>query len=196
MKMAAGLLEMRDDVMNQNARSCAGRFLHEQSGAAMVEFAMTGAMFLLSILWLLEVGLTYMTTLELEGATKDIARVVRTHRTGTLPEPAPASVKKAGESPTVDEILAAKFKTRMCGRLVFAVSCAEKLQIVVRSADGFAGLNTQAPLPDPYAADAVTSIKTGLPNQYVIVNAFLQSPLSVFGKTRTLTAAAVTQNEP
>ncbi|MGI9479464.1 MAG: TadE/TadG family type IV pilus assembly protein, partial [Hyphomicrobiaceae bacterium] len=55
-------------------------FLKDRSGAAMVEFAMTGFMFLMAILWLVEIGLVYMTTLELEAATKDVARIVRTDR--------------------------------------------------------------------------------------------------------------------
>ncbi|MGI9388807.1 MAG: hypothetical protein ACR2O1_02020 [Boseongicola sp.] len=160
----------------------------------MVEFAMTGAMLLLSILWLLEVGLTYMTTLELEGATNDVARVVRTHRVADLP--VPVDVKKKGEEPTSSEILAGKFRKRMCDRLVFAVDCKANLKVVVRSADDFLGLNTAQPIPDPYADDAEISINIGLQNQYVIVNAFFKSPLSVFGQERTIRAAAVTQNEP
>jgi len=177
--------------IRRSAPSTVGRFLSDRSGAAMVEFAMTGAMLLLSIMWLLEVGLTYMTTLEMEAATKDIARVVRTRRTGNLPVPEVVKTeaeieadKKLTPAEKAAQKLAGQLKLRFCDRVVFAVGCKEKLTLIVRSAENFGNLSEPS------------SVGLGKPNFYVIVTAELTSPLTVFGKDRIVRAAAVTQNEP
>lgn len=161
----------------------------------MVEFAMTGAMLLLSVMWLLEVGLTYMATLELEGATQDIARLVRTKRASDLT--VPADIIKPGNIATDNDKRAGQFRLRICERLVFGVGCSEKtLRVSVRSVDPLKKFKLSKLPADLFGDKTIVPIGMGKPNDFVVVNVFLKSPLSVFGKVRILSAAAVTQNEP
>ena len=156
----------------------------------MVEFAMTGFMFLMAILWLVEVGLVYMTTLELEGATKDVARIVRTNRLSEVRNlEVPAETKD-------DDKLAVQFRQRVCARVVFAVGCEKYLRVAVRSAKDFSGFATNALPPDLFAKDVTVPAQAGNRNDFVIVTAVFASPLSVFGTERTLRASALTRNEP
>ena len=173
-------------------------FSRDRSGAALVEFALIGSMLLFSILFIVELGLTHFTTLQLESATSSMARVVRTGRINDLrrlsidvPPDTQDQIAKAEDKLTESDV-----REYVCGRLIFAIRCTSNSRIFIRNAQNINVITVLGSIEDPHGADEEDSLQAPGADHYVIVTVFLRSPFSVLGNSYDLRAATVMRNEP
>src|SRR5690606_27886039 len=107
------------------------RFGRDRRGATAVEFAMVAAPFFFMMFAILEIGVVFMISNQLENATMAAGRLVRTgqsHQQG---------------------MDAAGFKAAVCDRIIgFTNNCADKLSIDVRVIPRFENPNP----PDPMSS--------------------------------------------
>ena len=179
---------------NCQSRSCLARLLRafgrDQAGASALEFAIVATPFILTLLAVFEVGLVYFATFDLESATAQGARLVRT-----------------GQAQT-QGFNATQFKNEVCKFITAPITCAG-LNLDVRHYSSFsnAGSNLTNPL------DANGNLKTnfsydpGGAGDVVVVRAFYEWPLAaklpkeiglsnMSNGDRLLVATAAFRNEP
>jgi len=162
-----------------------------RSGSAAVEFALIAPVFFLFIFGIIETGLLFFAGGALQNATNDVARLVRT---GQL-------------SGTLD---VATLKSDVCGEmsgLVSATTCANNLQIDLRSYSNFSGagypsvvntngsLNNGAMAVDATADCQVVLLRTFYP--WTILTPLMQPFLANMPNNQhLLSAAAAFRTEP
>lgn len=130
-------------------------------GVTMVEFAIVIVPFFLLLFGTLELGFILWGTYDLENATHDAARLIRTgqFQSGTA---------------TADQ-----FRDRICSRASLLPNCTSKLRVDVRSYASMGAIQSNPPqaldndgnLQDNYAWD------TGTASSIVLVSAFYPWPL-------------------
>ena len=140
------------------------RFRRDRSGASMVEFALIAGLFLFLIFAVLDIALIYWATFELENATNDAARLIRT---GQVQKGPPMG--------------AATFKSQICAKTSILWDCSGKLQVNV---EGFSAFGDVAPV-DPFDADGELkqnfAFQPGSGEDIVLVTAFYEwQPFSLF----------------
>lgn len=160
-----------------------------ERGVALVEFAIVALPFLLIVVGTFEIGFIFWGTHELENATEDAARRIRT-----------GQVQSGG-------IDATGFKAIVCGRVTLLKDCTSKLQLDVRT---FANYNQIAGAPAPLDRDGKLNSgnfvwQPGGPRSIVLVRTYYDWPLlTVLTSTslgnmangdRLLSAAAAFRNE-
>jgi Flp pilus assembly protein TadG len=165
----------------RNALRCFGR---RSDGAAAIEFAVAGPLFMLLVFFLIENGLVLFIQAALDNATRDAARLIRT-----------GQVQIAGGA-------ASLFTAQLCADLSNVIPCTS-LQVNVQSATSFsqlsaaASVNAGGNLNNP-------QFSPGTPGQVVIVQvaynltAFMPWFASfITGRTTALLMSTATfQNEP
>lgn len=150
-----------------------------ESGATLVEFSLVALPFFLLLLGTFEIGFVYWANKELESATSDAVRLVRT-----------GQVQEAN-------MTAAELKATVCGRTAVLVNCPERLRIDVRSAETFAGITPPEPLNGSggLKSDAGFTYSPGNADDVVLVSAFFDWP-ALFLNSSVLRAAVPARNEP
>jgi Flp pilus assembly protein TadG len=162
--------------------------LRGERGATMIEFAVIMVPFFVILFGIFEVALVFWGTYELENATEDAAREIRT-----------GQIKGGG---------AAAFKAEVCKRVVILSRCNEDLRLDVRSFNSFADIQNSP-------ADALDNngnlnnnfaFSPGGPRSIVLVTTFYRWPLlnaistfslsNMAGGDRLLQASAAFRNEP
>jgi len=145
----------------------------------MVEFALAGIPFLLLLLAAFEIGFVYWANKELENATNDAARLVRTGQAQA------ASMTQAD------------LKTEACKRVAILIDCTTRLRLDVRSAANFGDITPPEPLNSDgtLKSDNDFSFAPGGPDEAVLVSAFFDWPALLQGE-RVLRATAPLRNEP
>jgi Flp pilus assembly protein TadG len=163
--------------------------LRGERGATMVEFALIMVPFFAVLFGIFEVGFVFWGTYELENATEEAARQIRT-----------GQIKGNGG--------AAAFKTQVCSRVVLLSRCNEDLRLDVRSFNSFAEIqNSPAqPLDNDRKLKDNFSFSPGGARSIVLVSTFYQWPLinaissyslsNMAGGDRLLSASAAFRNEP
>jgi Flp pilus assembly protein TadG len=157
-------------------------------GASMVEFAFIAVPLLILIFGILEVGLIYWGTYELDNATLTAARMIRTGE---------AQTKNWSQAYMTGEI---------CKRVSILSNCAGKLRLNVENFPNFAAVAS------PSALDGNGNLKTSFPYQpggsstVTLVSAFYEWPLINFAAlgllanladgNRLLQSSAVFRTEP
>lgn len=167
------------------------RRLRGERGAAMIEFALIAVPFLLMIFGTIEVGLVYWGSYELENATEEAARQIRTGQV------AAANMNRTG------------FKALVCGKVSLLSQCTSRLKLDVRSFTSFQQMQDTAIEPsvnDDGALDEDGEWGPGGPREIVLVTAFYEWPLitpmtavslsNMASGNRLLRASAAFQNEP
>lgn len=101
-------------------------FHHNQDGSAAIEFGFVGLPFFLLVYFIIELALIFMAEININHATYESARKVRTHQAGIE---------------TVEQ-----FKADVCSNIVFLSNCTTKLQVEVEEYGDFASINYQDPL--------------------------------------------------
>lgn len=81
--------------------------LRDERGSALIEFAMVGPPFLLLLVGVLEISVMYFTDTIIEGATKDVARQIRT-----------GEIQSSGDPLTT-------FQNNLCDALFNVIDCSE-----------------------------------------------------------------------
>jgi Flp pilus assembly protein TadG len=169
-------------------RRAVARLLRSERGAAYVEFAIIGIPFMLLILGTIELGLILWASADLENATSDAARLIRT-----------------GQAQTMD---ASALTNAICAGTVILPGCASQLKVSVQK---FQTLSQVAML-DPKGSDG--NLRQDLsgdptqvgPLQNVLVTVYypwtLLNPLTVAALSNLangdflLQASAVFKTEP
>ena len=153
----------------------------------MVEFALIMVPFFVILFGIFEVGFVYWGTYELENATEEAARQIRT-----------GQIQGNGG--------AAAFRAQVCSRVVLLSHCNEDLRIDVRNFNNYAAIETSPASPldkDGKLKDDFT-FSPGGPRSIVLVSTFYQWPLinkmssyslsNMAGGDRLLQATAVFRN--
>ncbi len=174
----------------QSQRQGFRQFLGDRSGASAIEFALLAIPTILTLLAILEVGLVYFATFNLEHATAQGARLVRTGQ---------------AQNQSFD---AGKFKTEVCKHIVPPLKCAE-LRLDVRHYTNFggAGSNLTNPLDGNGNLKSNFSYDPGAGGDVVVVRAFYEWPLiaklpkeislgNMQNGDRLLVATSAFRNEP
>jgi Flp pilus assembly protein TadG len=168
-------------------RACLGK-MRDERGATMVEFALIVIPFFFILFGIFEVGLVFWGTYELENATEDAARQIRT-----------GQIKgNAG---------AAAFKTEVCKRVVLLSRCDADLRLDVRNFNDYqATYSPVEPLDNTGKLKDDFSFLPGSARSIVIVSTFYRWPLinaissfsisNMAGGARLLRASAAFRNEP
>ena len=155
------------------------RLARNQSGAALVEFTIVALPFFILLFGIAEIGLVYWGNKELENATNDAARMVRT-----------GQVQNGAMS-------AAALKALACSRTALLVDCNARLRLDVRSAAQFGDIVP----PEPRNADGRLkddddfSYAPGSADEVALITAYYEWP-GFFQGPYLLQAAAPVRNEP
>lgn len=162
------------------------RFRSDRRGASLIEFSLVGFPFFLLLFGIIEVGLIFWTTLELENATDDVARMVRTGQ---------------AQGGDFDE---ARLKQEVCNRVTILSDCTTKLRIDVQSFPTAAAMNPPQPVDPGGNMRNNFSLDMGGPQDLVLFSSFYEWPL-VSGLTglgnmangnRLIRASGAFRNEP
>jgi Flp pilus assembly protein TadG len=188
--MKAGLLRRctGPDAGFSRSRARLGGIRGER-GATLIEFALIMVPFFVILFGIFEVGFVFWGTFELENATADAARQIRT---GQI-------TADGGE---------AAFRTEVCSRVVLLSRCNADLRLDVRSFNSFAELQGSPPAPldnDGELKDSM-AFSPGGPRSIVLVSTFYRWPLinplsgysiaNMASGDRLLQASAAFRNEP
>ncbi len=135
--------------------------MRRESGVTLVEFAIVAVPFFLLIFGILQVGFIFWGSYELENATEDAARQIRTGQV------AAANMDAAG------------FKALVCGQVALLGQCSAKLQLDVRSFSNFSQIASNQPAPLDGNGNLQTNYtwNPGGPNSIVLVSTFYEWPL-------------------
>jgi Flp pilus assembly protein TadG len=176
-------------------RGTAGRPWHlaralrkNKRGAAMVEFALLALPFFILIFGIFEVGLVTWGGLELDNATNDAARLVRTGQA------------QAGNYD------ANRLKQEVCARVSLLFDCPTKLRMDVRTFTSFGTMAAPQPLNAQGNFQASYPFTPGGPEEIVLLSTYYEWPLlnivstmslgNMASGNRLLQASAAFQNEP
>jgi Flp pilus assembly protein TadG len=130
-----------------------------ERGATLVEFALVAVPFFLLVFGILELGFIFWGTHELENATEEAGRQIRTGQT-----------QSKSQSDFVDLV---------CSRVTLLSQCSSKLQVDVRTFSNFSDIENNSPVPLDGDQELVDnfSFSQGGPRSIVLVSTFYQWPL-------------------
>ncbi len=164
------------------------RLRKDRRGATMVEFALLMLPFFILVFGIFEVGLVTWGGLELDNATTDAARLVRTGQ---------------AQSGKYDQ---ARLKQEVCARVSLLFDCATKLRLDVRTFANFASMTAPQPLTAQGGFRQDFSFQMGGPEEIVLMSTYYEWPLlniitsmslsNMASGNRLLQASAAFQNEP
>jgi Flp pilus assembly protein TadG len=166
------------------------RFLRHERGASMVEFAIVAVPLMALIFGIIEIAFLFWASFELENATAEAARLVRT-----------GQAQQGG-------LQTANLISTICGRVTVLSGCTGSVRLDVRTFDSFAGITPANPFDanGKLLGNGGLSYSPGGPKDIVAVTAYYEwtligpppvSSLSNMGNgNRLLQASAVFRNEP
>ena len=172
---------------SQKPRNRLRRFLVRDDGSVGIEYAFVVMPFLMLLLGILEVGLAMFVSTQLQGATAEAARQIRTGNIQNNADPVTA------------------FRDLLCDGLVAAVECDERLVMDVRSFDSFGDVvfpsfydaTGQAEGTEFSAGGAGQTVLVRVAYNWTIMTPFLATFLANDGDDgRIMNAATVFRNEP
>lgn len=164
------------------------RLRQDRRGAVMIEFALLALPFFILVFGIFEVALVTWGGLELDNATSDAARLVRTGQA------------QAGKFD------AARLKQEACARVALLFDCTAKLRLDVRTFASFAAMAAPDPLDGKGNLQDNFSYTPGGAQEIVLVSTYYEWPLLNIVSTmslgdmangnRLLRASAAFRNEP
>lgn len=164
------------------------RLARDDSGATIVEFALVAVPFFLLIFGILEVGIVFWATFELENATEEAGRLIRTGQVFDQ------SISESG------------LKTRVCDRTTILFDCETKLRLDVQSTQDFGAMTPPTALDGDGNLKDDFTYNPGGSNDVVLITTFYEWPLinliseAGFGNmgsgNRLLRASSVFRSEP
>lgn len=136
-----------------------GAFWQDRRGVSFVEFAIIAPPLLLLFFGLIDLGLIFWASYELENATLDASRLIRT-----------------GQARSMD---AAGIKAAICSEVVILSNCANKVQISIQTASSFGALTPPDPIgPNGNLVTTLDGDPTQVgPVQPVLMNSYYEWPL-------------------
>jgi Flp pilus assembly protein TadG len=164
------------------------RLRAERRGAAMVEFALLMLPFFILLFGIFEVGLVTWGGLELDNATSDAARLIRTGQ---------------AQSGNYD---ANRLKQEVCTRVSLLFDCNTKLRLDVHTFANFGSMAAPQPLNAQGNMQDNFYFKLGAAGEIVLMSTYYEWPLlnivssmslgNMASGNRLLQASAAFQNEP
>ncbi|MEJ2227351.1 MAG: pilus assembly protein [Alphaproteobacteria bacterium] len=164
------------------------RLWRSERGATLIEFAFIMIPFFMLIFGIFEVGFVFWGIYDLENATEDAARQIRTGQVYA------GGVDLDG------------FKSRVCSHVSVLGNCMTKIRIDVQSYDSFSQLTSPTALDGDGNLQNSFSYSPGGPGQVVLVSAFYEWPLinpmtgislsNMANGNRLLRASVAFRNEP
>lgn len=186
--MSQSKVRARHDRRTEKLRSLLKRYGSNQTGSAMVEFALVAAPFLVLLVGLLEVCLIFIVTTTLEHGAAEASRRIRT-----------GELQNSGAS-------AEGFKTIVCENTFGMLDCGKRLMVDVRVFDDFGNTSGGDPLKDGEVDDDNLQFDAGSGSDIVLARVFYEwniitpvigTPLSnMNGNKRLLQASVAFRNEP
>jgi Flp pilus assembly protein TadG len=162
------------------------RFAGGERGAALAEFAIIAVPLFVLLFGILEVAIVAWATYDLENATEEVGRMIRTGQPIRTAE--------------------ANIKTAICQRVTLLSNCAAKLQISVQNFGQFADIAAPVPLAQNGALRTDLPYDPGGPQRIVLMTAYYEWPLVNFSTSasignlpdgnRLLQATTAFRNEP
>ncbi len=156
----------------------------DQSGVAIIEFAIIALPFLALILGMLEAGLIFWASYELDNATATASRLIKTGQA------------QANGYTKVNMV------AQICSHVVILANCTSTLQLTVQSVTSF----SCAANPTQSGCTSGANYNLGAPSSMELVTASYEWPLFNFATVallsnlpdgnRLIQSAAVFQNEP
>jgi len=179
MRFKRGSILRRPGGSNSRPATRFARLASDRRGAAMIEFTLIALPLLLLILATFEIGFIYWANQEIENATSDAARLVRTGQV------------QAGN------MNQAQLRAQLCSRTALLVGCQSRLRLDVRSGPRFGAITPPEPLDGSgqLKADNEFSFSPGGSNDVVLVSAFYDWS-SLFSGVYIVRASAPARNEP
>lgn len=146
----------------EKARRFRLRFLRGrrgERGASLVEFALVAVPFFLLVFGILELGFIFWGTYELENATEDAGRQIRT-----------GQAQGSSQADFIDLV---------CSRVTLLSQCPTKLRVDVRTFADFSQIQTNPPVPLDGDQELLSNFtfNQGGPRSIVLVSTFYQWPL-------------------
>ncbi|HZL01173.1 MAG TPA: TadE/TadG family type IV pilus assembly protein [Caulobacteraceae bacterium] len=178
-----------DGLLHRAMRRIAG-FPSARGGVAAVEFALIATPFFMLLFGIVELGLLFMSTTNLEAATIDASRAIRT-----------GSFQQSG-TPTL-----ANFKATVCADEAWLSSsdCNANVVVDVRTFADFSAISVSPPVTNNALDPSKTQFSPGTPCSVVLVRVFypytLMAPLLEPGMPnlgpgkRLLTSTVAFRNE-
>lgn len=145
--------------------------LRRRDGAAAVEFAIVATPFIFLLFAIIEIGLIFVTNINLNNATLLLARQIRTG--GII---APGSSATSSSGITLD---LADFKTAICNNLpmVPAATCTTQLQVDIRTQAAF-GVSSPSPITGSTFNNAALCYFSGAGGSIVEFHAYYLWPVA------------------
>ncbi len=171
-------------------RTLLRRLLRQERGATMVEFAIIAVPLFVLIFGIIEVAFIFWGTYELENATTDAARLIRTGRAQQ------------------DGLDTSGMTAKVCERTSLLANCSSKIRLDVRTFASFNGITAASPVDESgkLQGSGSFSYEPGGPGEIVLVTVFYEWPLINFATSyslsnigsgnRLLQASVVFRNEP
>jgi Flp pilus assembly protein TadG len=164
------------------------RFGSDRRGATMIEFSLLMLPFFILLFGIFEVGLVIWGGLELDNATSDASRLVRTGQA------------QAGKYDS------AKLRQEVCSHVALLFDCNSRLKVAVETFAGFANMSAPQPLDDKGSLKPNFSYDMGGPEDVVLMSTFYEWPLlniissmslsNMASGNYLLRSAAAFRNEP
>lgn len=164
------------------------RLRKDRRGIASLEFAVVATPFLALLLALIETMLIFFATLTLENGVAEAARQIRT-----------------GQA-QVGNFTQQDFRNEICDRVGFMLDCGSRMELDVRTFDGFGNVQMPPPLNDQGEFQTNYVFDPGQEGDVVVVRVFYSYPTllpllgdgmaNMAGQNRLLVASSVFRNEP
>jgi hypothetical protein len=150
------------------AARAASRSARDESGSAIVEFALIAPMFFFLMFVIAETALVFIAEQVLDNAVFESARLIRTGQAQNW-EPSP--------------LTKATFKLEVCNRVSVFIDCGSTdFYLDVRSFDTFGGLEFGKPVDEEDEYEDEGQYIAGGPESIVVVRAYYQWPTNkIFG---------------
>lgn len=156
------------------------RTIRRRDGAAAIEFALVASPFIFMLFAIIEIGIIFVTNINLNNATLLLARKIRT---GGIVAPGSSTTTSSGIVLSL-----ADFKTAICNNLpmVPSATCTTQLQIDIRTQNGF-GSTAPSPLTGNTFSNSALCYYSGASGSIVEFKAYYLWPVA----TPILTSALV-----
>ena len=174
--------KMRKGLRNAKLRMCA----RSRSGSAVVEFALVAPVFFLLLFGILETGLIFFASSDLENATNEIARMIRTGQAQSM--------------------TATQFRQTICDDISPLLACNSNLQVDVESYSQFGGTDFSSPIVAGALNPNLDNFSPGNAGDVVLVRTFYKwnviTPLlrpffaNLTGGQHLISSTAAFRNEP
>ncbi len=174
--------------LSRGLRYVLSRMRRDTRGVAAVEFAFIAPVFFLFVFGMIETGVMFMANSQLQKATDDAARMVRTGQ-------AQAATMTQND-----------FRNYICARISPLMACNSDLQVDMRAYSAFGGAAYGSPMKNGNLDPGLNSYQTGNAGDVVLLRVFYQwhmltpliAPLmkNVANGNHLMAATAAFQNEP